>query len=109
MRSGAMIAGAAPAHSGVNRTATACADSTGATVHLLLSPAPQLLRSGAVDLDHALVSGSSDDFGARDGDGAAGDLQDVAGPGADAREVGRREPRDGVPDVLDARFRDAQA
>ena len=30
MRSGAMIAGAAPTHSGVNRTATACAASTGA-------------------------------------------------------------------------------
>ena len=47
-------------------------------------------------------------LGARDGHRAAGDLQDVAGPGADAREIGRRQPRDGMPDVLDARFRDAQ-
>ena len=48
------------------------------------------------------------EFGARDGDRAAGDLQDVAGSGADARQVGRREARDGVTDVLDARFGDAE-
>jgi hypothetical protein len=30
------------------------------------------------------------------------------GPGADARQVGRREPRDRMADVLHARFRHAQ-
>jgi hypothetical protein len=39
-----MIAGAAPAHSGVNLTATACAVSTGTTDTCSCRPAPQLLR-----------------------------------------------------------------
>ena len=45
MRSGAMIAGAAPAHNGEKRTDTAWADSMGATVTCSCSPAPQLLRA----------------------------------------------------------------
>ena len=48
-------------------------------------------------------------FGARDGDRAAGDLQDVAGPGADAhRDRPARRRAMACADVLDARFRDAQ-
>ena len=75
--------------------------------HLLLQPRAAVAARRAVDLDHALVS-IVRELGARDGDRAAGDLQDVAGPGADAHQVGRREPRDGVADVFDARFRYAE-
>ena len=44
IRSGAMIAGAAPTHKGAKRTETAWACSTGATVTCSCNPAPQLLR-----------------------------------------------------------------
>jgi hypothetical protein len=45
MRSGAMIAGAAPTHCGVTRTATANECSTVVTETGSCSPAPQLLLS----------------------------------------------------------------
>jgi len=48
------------------------------------------------------------ELGARDGDRRAGDLQDVARPGANAHEVVRREPRDRVADIFDPRFRDPE-
>ena len=75
--------------------------------HLFLQPRATIAAGRAVDLDHALAS-LVGQLGACDGDRAAGDLQHVADPGADAHQVGRCQPRDGMPDVLDARFRDAQ-
>ena len=44
MRSGAMVAGAAPTHNGDRRTATACSCSIGVTVTCSCNPALQLLR-----------------------------------------------------------------
>ena len=103
-----MIAGAAPSHSGEKRTATAWADSTGRHRHRLLQPraavaAQRCRRSGS--RPRCLASDSSARATATV---RAGDLQDVAGPGADAQQIAGRQPRDGVADVLDARFRDAE-
>ena len=44
MRSGAIVAGAAPTHNGDKRTATACSCSIGVTVTCSCNPALQLLR-----------------------------------------------------------------
>ena len=74
---------------------------------LLLQSRAAVAAARAVDLDHALVRVVGQ-FGARDGNRAARDLQDVAGPRADALQIGRREPRNRVADVFDARFRHAK-
>ena len=47
-------------------------------------------------------------LGAGDGNRLAGNAEDVAGTGADAIEIGGGETRDGMRDVLDARFGDAE-
>ena len=109
MRSGAMMAGAAPAHSGEKPDRDRLRGFDRRHRHRLLQPGAAVAAQRAVDLDDALVCRLGQ-LGARDGDGSAGDLQDVAGPRADAREVGRRDSRAmACADVFDARFRDAQA
>jgi len=47
-------------------------------------------------------------LGARNSNRAAGNLQYAACSGAHALKVGRRESRNGVPDVLDARLRNTE-
>src|SRR2546425_1027437 len=74
---------------------------------VLLHPGAAVAAYGAVNLNEAVVRRVRD-VGARDGGRAAGDLQNVAGPRADPLEVGRREPRHRMRDVLDARFRHAK-
>ena len=101
------MAGAAPTHNGEKRTATACCGLDWRDRHLLLQPCAAVAAAGAVDLDHAFVPFVRK-LGAGDGDGAAGDLQHVAGPGVHAPQIGWRQPRNGVADVLDTRFRNAQ-
>jgi hypothetical protein len=51
---------------------------------------------------------SSGKLGARDTDGAAGDLQHVACSGAHTQQIGWRQSRNGAADVLDARLGNAQ-
>ena len=75
--------------------------------HLLLQPRAAVAARGAVDLDHALRPSS--ESSAR----ATATVPPVIfstspGSGADAHQVDRRQPRDGVADVLDARLRDAK-
>src|SRR5262249_58964381 len=48
------------------------------------------------------------EFPPRHGRGPAGDLQDVAGPGANPCEIRRRQPGNAMRDVFDARFGHAQ-
>jgi hypothetical protein len=73
----------------------------------LLEAGAAIAAQRAIDLDDA-VGSRLGDFSARDGGRPAGDLQDVAGTSADAREIRGRQARDGVRDVVDPRFRDPQ-
>ena len=68
--------------------------------NLLLQSRAAIAAAGAVDLNHALVTFVGN-FGARDPDGTAGDLQHVASLRTHAPQVGWRQSRDGVTDILD--------
>src|ERR1700722_16377720 len=113
IRSGAMVAGAAPIHNGDSRTATAWAGSTGGAVvngrdrALLLQSRAAIAATGAVNLDHAFVAVAGN-FGARDSNRAAADLENVTRFRFHPRKIGWRQAGEGVADILDARFRYAE-
>ena len=73
----------------------------------LLEPAAAVAADGAVDLHDVRLAGLQQRR-ARHGHHAAGNLQHVARPRADAHQVGRRQTRRRVADVFHARFRDPQ-
>src|SRR5882762_1082756 len=75
--------------------------------HLLLQTRAAITAAGAIDLDHAFVSVVRNLY-ARDSNRPARNLHDVAGSGAQTHQVGWRQPRHGVTDVLDTRLRNAQ-
>ena len=74
---------------------------------LLLQSCTAVAAAGAVDLDHAFVSVVGK-FRASHADRRAGDLQHVADVRANAPQIDRRQSRDGVAHILDARFCNAQ-
>src|SRR5208283_1901505 len=75
--------------------------------HLLLQPRATIAAAGAVHLDHAFVS-CVRKLGAPNTDRASCDLQHVACSGTHTQQVGWRQSRNGVADVLDTRLRNAQ-
>ncbi len=107
MRSGAIVAGAAPTHNGDKRTATACSCSTRRHRHLFLQSRAAIAAAGAVNLDHAFES-IVGKLCAPYRDCAAGDLQHVARSRAQPLQVGWRQPRNRVADVFHTRLRHAQ-
>ena len=109
MRSGAMIAGAAPAHSGDE------ADGHRLRVLDRASPTPcsckpgaAVAADGAVDLDHALVPVAPSSSARATATVPPVIFRTSPGRAPMRVEIGRRQPRDGVADVFDARFGDAE-
>jgi len=70
--------------------------------HLLLQTRAAITAAGAIDLDHAFVPVVRKLY-PRDSDRAARNLHNVAGSGAQTHQVGWRQPRHGVTDVLHTR------
>ena len=108
MRSGAMIAGAAPTHMRREPHGHGLRVLDGRDRHLLLQSRAAIAARRAVDLDHAFVAVRPKASARATADVPPVIFTTSPGSRADAQQVGRREPRDGVADVLDARFRNAQ-
>ena len=79
----------------------------GRHAHLLLQTRAAIAAAGAVNLDHAFEPVVRK-LGAANSDCAAGDLQDVTRAGTHTAEIRWRESRDGLADILHARFCHAQ-
>jgi len=75
--------------------------------HLLQQACTTIAAASAIDLDHAFKPFVGK-LGAPHSHRAADDLQHVACVSAYAFQVGGRQPRNGMADVLDARLRDTQ-
>jgi hypothetical protein len=74
---------------------------------LLLQSCIAIAAAGSINLDHAFEAFIGK-LHTSDGHRATKDFQDVARPCADAPQISRCQSRDGVTDILDASFRNAQ-
>ena len=108
MRSGAMIAGAAPTHSGVSTDGHRQRVLDRGHRDLLLQSGAAVAAQRAVDLDRAFVYRRRTLQRARPPALRPVIFRMSPGRAPMRTQVRRRETRDGVTDVLDARFRDAK-
>jgi hypothetical protein len=74
---------------------------------LFLQARTAIAAAGAVDLNHPFVSVIGK-LGAADSDGSTGNFQHVPSVSFNAAQVGRRQTRDGMSNILNASFRNAK-
>ena len=107
MRSGVIAVGIDPPPTLARRTETAVPCSTRITETISPQSGAGVAADGSVHLNRAGFGGRLQ-IGTGDSGQTSRCLKHVARPCADSHEVGRGEARDGVTDVFNARFHDAE-